>query len=91
MNIADTTIANGGTAMTAQAATIFLARQHDSVEPGSKVDVDLVRYVSELSEQTRSQVLAFLHLTENLDRVTGDLHIDAAGRMELKLSSALSD
>jgi hypothetical protein len=48
---------------------------------------ELIRHVSELPQETRAKLLAFLHLVEDPHLVDANLHIDPAGEIHMKLFS----
>jgi len=51
------------------------------------LDLELVKHVFELSDETRAKLLAFLHLVEESHLVDGDLPIAQDGQITLRLSS----
>ena len=52
----------------------------------SLVDLELVKHVFELPDESRAKVLAFLHLVEDARQVETHLDIGKDGRITLRLS-----
>jgi hypothetical protein len=64
-----------------------LSEVNGSRRINSTLDMELVKHVFELSDETRAKLLAFLHLVEEGQLIGSDLHIDPAGQIALRLFS----
>lgn len=52
---------------------------------GSVLRAQLIRYVMQLSDETRAKLLAFLHLTDDLRDVEGRLIVNRDGETQMTL------
>ena len=73
-----------------------MMREHDDEEgcfdsratkekSGSALSAQLIRYVLQLSDETRAKLLAFLHLTDDLCDVEGHLIVNRDGETQMTL------